>query len=346
MGRLAKPITAIAAMRVRETAGSDSMQKPFILAVALLSGLCGAARPAGAEEFSQWLAGVRRDAAAQGVHSATIDDALRAVTPIPRVIELDHKQPETTQTFAQYRSRLLDPARIAKGRVLAARNRAILHRVAGRYGVSPKTLMALWAIESNYGQAMGDFHTVDALVTLAYDGRRPDFFRAELIDALKIVDQGHFPSGALKGSWAGAMGQMQFMPSTYLHYAVDFDQSGAADIWHDTPDVFASAANYLADLGWKRDQSWGREVKLPARFDADLIGLPERRPVDEWAKLGIRRADGGALPPSAIEGSIVAPDGPNGQAFLVYDNFRAVMKWNHSTYFALAVGLLGDAIGG
>jgi membrane-bound lytic murein transglycosylase B len=321
------------------------MQKSFFLLVAMLIGLGGPDRMAKAEEFAQWLVGVKHDAASQGIHAATIENALRSVAPIPRVIELDQKQPETTQTFEQYISHVTVAARIDKGRALGVQNRAVLRQIANRYGVSSKIIIALWAIESNFGQVMGDFRTVDALATLAYDGRRPDLFRAELISALKIIDRGHFHSADLKGSWAGAMGQVQFMPSTYLRYAVDFDQSGAADIWHDTPDVFASAANYLADLGWKRTETWGREVRLPTRFDGDLIGLPNRRSVAEWAKLGIRRLDGSALPASTIEGSVIAPDGPGGRAFLVYDNFRAIMKWNHSTYFALAVGLLGDMIG-
>jgi membrane-bound lytic murein transglycosylase B len=192
---------------------------------------------------------------------------------------------------------------------------------------------------------MGNFRVVEALATLAYDGRRPDLFRAELISALKILQRGRFASADLKGSWAGAMGQTQFMPSTYLRYAVNYRHAGEPDIWHEPGDVLASAANYLASLGWNREESWGREIKLPKRFDADQLGLPTRRPIAEWARLGVRRADGGLLPKSTADASVVAPDGIGGRAFLVYDNFRTIMKWNHSTYFALAVGLLGDAIG-
>jgi len=192
---------------------------------------------------------------------------------------------------------------------------------------------------------MGSFRVVDALATLAFDGRRPDLFRAELISALKILGRGRFESEDLKGSWAGAMGQVQFMPSTYLHYAVNFRHEGQPDIWHAQGDVFASAANYLSTLGWKRDENWGREVALPASFDAGLIGLKVKHTVSEWGKLGVRRVGGAKLPASAIAGSIVQPDGPGGRAFLVYDNFRVIMKWNHSTYFALAVNMLADGIG-
>ena len=221
----------------------------------------------------------------------------------------------------------------------------MLRAVSDHYGPPPKILMALWAVESGYGAVMGKFRVVDSLATLAFDGRRPDLFRAELISALRIIARGKFNADALKGSWAGAMGQTQFMPSTYLKYAVDYSHKGEADIWTDTGDVFASAANYLAELGWKRDQTWGREVKLPKRFDEGEIGLTTNKAVADWAREGVRRSDGGPLPAAAVEGSIIAPDGADGRAFLVYDNFRAIMKWNHSTYFALAVCLLADSIG-
>jgi membrane-bound lytic murein transglycosylase B len=303
------------------------------------------ARSAAAEDFDHWLEGVKHDAEAAGVPSSTIESALQGVAPLPRVIELDQRQPETTLTFSEYLSHVIVPKRVAEGRTLAQRNVGIFRRVKADYAIPPRIILALWAIESSYGHAMGDFRVVDALATLAYDGRRPDLFRAELISALKILSRGHFQPADLKGSWAGAMGQTQFMPSTYLKYAVDLRHSGAPDIWHDTGDVLASAANYLSQLGWNADQGWGREVRLPARFDQSLIGLATRKSVADWARLGVRRPGGGKLPASPIEASIVAPDGPDGRVFLVYDNFRTIMKWNHSTYFALAVCLLGDAIG-
>lgn len=298
-----------------------------------------------AEEFSQWLEGVKRDAEAAGVPRPTIDAAFRGVSPLPRIIELDQRQPETTLTLAEYLGRVVVPQRVQQGRALMARNGRLLQAIAGEYGVPPKIIMALWAIESSYGQVMGDYRTVDALATLAYDGRRPDFFRGELINALKILGRSGFQAADLKGSWAGAMGQTQFMPSTYLKYAVGFGHPGAPDIWHSTGDALASAANYLSQLGWNGDESWGREVRLPAGFSPDLVGLPVQKSVADWSRLGVRRLDGSKLPASAITGSVVAPDGIGGRAFLVYGNFRTVMKWNRSTYFALAVGLLGDAIG-
>jgi membrane-bound lytic murein transglycosylase B len=301
----------------------------------------------GLKDFSAWVAEFKRDAISQGVPPGTVDAALRNVTPLPHVLELDRRQPESTLSFQQYVSRIVVPDRIALGRKYRIENRTILRSIADRYGVPSKVIIALWAIESGYGRNMGETRVVDSLATLAFDGRRPDFFRAELISALKILAQGRFDADALRGSWAGAMGQVQFMPSTYLQYAVDFDGRGRgqADIWHKRSDVFASAANYLSSLGWKRDESWGREVTLSTRFDSVQLGLPVRHSVSQWSKLGVRKADGGALPESAIEGSVVAPDGVGGRAFLVYDNFRAIMKWNRSTYFALSVGLLADAIG-
>jgi membrane-bound lytic murein transglycosylase B len=314
------------------------------LAFGLMLGLAGPAH-AQAGDFTAWLAGLKRDAAAQGVPAATLDKALTGVEPLPRVLELDQKQPESTLTLARYLSNVVKPERIEKGRKLKVQDRAVLRSVSKRYGVPPKVIMALWAVESGFGASMGSFRVVEALATLAFDGRRPELFRSELINALKILSRGRFESEDLKGSWAGAMGQVQFMPSTYLRYAVAYDHGGQPDIWNRHGDVFASAANYLSTLGWKRDESWGREVVLPARFDSRLIGLPVRHSVTEWSKLGVRRLGGGKLPTSSIAGSIVQPDGPGGRAFLVYDNFRVIMKWNHSTYFAVAVNMLADGIG-
>ena len=319
----------------------------FPLLAIVLGLMLGFARPVYAQggDFAQWLAGLRRDAAAQGVPAATLDRAFAGVEPLPRVLELDQKQPESTITLDRYLTNVVKPERIEKGRKLKLQHKALLRSVSDRYGVPPKVIMALWAVESGFGDSMGSFRVVDALATLAFDGRRPDLFRAELISALKILGRGRFESGDLKGSWAGAMGQVQFMPSTYLHYAVNFRHEGQPDIWHAQGDVFASAANYLSTLGWKRDESWGREVALPASFDSGLIGLKVKHTVSEWGKLGVRRVGGAKLPASAIAGSIVQPDGPGGRAFLVYDNFRVIMKWNHSTYFALAVNMLADRIG-
>ncbi|HZH26975.1 MAG TPA: lytic murein transglycosylase [Azospirillaceae bacterium] len=299
------------------------------------------------KEFGDWLAELRRDAAAQGISRRTIDAALESVAPIPRVLELDRKQPESTITFAQYVERVVSADRIAQGQQRLAEHRDVLERVSAQYGVPARFVVALWGIETSYGQITGNYKIVDALATLAYDGRRSQFFRSELIAALKILDQGHIRPERMLGSWAGAMGQSQFMPSSFLQYAVDFDGDGRRDIWTSRPDVFASAANYLAKNGWNPNLTWGREVQAPPSVrNGPGTGLDAKRPLSAWQAAGVRRTNGGDLPAADVEASLVMPDGPNGAAFLVYDNYRVVMRWNRSTYFATSVGLLADRIGG
>jgi len=212
--------------------------------------------------------------------------------------------------------------------------------------VQPGYLVAFWGLESNFGRHTGGFSVIGALATLAYDARRGAFFRAQLLDALRILDQGHIGVAEMAGSWAGAMGQLQFIPSTFVNYAVDFDGDGRRNIWTDLPDVFASAANYLSSIGWRGDEKWGREVRLPADFDWELASLKLRKPLEEWRRLGIRRADGGALPIADISGAIVAPGGHKGPAFLVYGNFNKILNWNRSLLYAIAVGHLADRIAG
>lgn len=314
---------------------------------ACLFTLSGSAGALGAEKnFDLWLHEFRREAASQGISEGTLSKAFEGVKPIPRVIELDRRQPEKTITFEQYRKNVVTGDRVQKGRMLLNRHRALLENVAARYGVQPRFVVALWAIETNFGQNTGGFKVVNSLATLAHDGRRTEFFRNELTEALKILDEGHVAPSRMKGSWAGAMGQPQFMPSSFQRYAVDFNEDGRRDIWDTEADVFASAANYLASHGWKGDQTWGREVKVPRSFSKELAGLETSKLLSEWQRLGVRQANGQDLPAAAMQGSIVFPDGEQGSAFLVYDNYRAVMSWNRSLYFATSVGLLADRIGG
>ncbi|MGE0255586.1 MAG: lytic transglycosylase domain-containing protein [Alphaproteobacteria bacterium] len=296
-------------------------------------------------DFNNWLDGFRSEAAAKGISAATIEAALTGLEPIPRVIELDRKQPERTVTFDDYIGRILSPTRIATGRAKLVEHRAILEEVAQRFGVQPRFIVALWGIETSYGGYTGSFSVIGALATLAWEGRRADYFRGELLAALKIVDQGHVRPASMMGSWAGAMGHSQFMPSSFLAYAIDWNGDGAKDIWGTHADVFASAANYLKSVGWNNDLTWGREVKLPAGFDAADADLKVAKTLTEWQKRGVRRADGGDLPERDLSASIVLPGGAGGPAFLVYDNYRAIMRWNRSLYFATAVGLLSDRIG-
>src|SRR5262252_1517285 len=299
---------------------------------------------AGEGDFSAFLSGVRRDAAAQGIRGSTIEVALRRAEYLPHVIELDRKQPERTLTFGEYLDKVVTSQRMDGARRELAENRVLLDGIWRRFNVEPRFVVALWGIESDFGRVMGNYAVVSALATLAYDGRRSSYFRGELISALRILDQGHIRAADMMGSWAGAMGQCQFMPSTFLGYAVDYDGDGRKDIWNDRADALASIANYLARLGWHGGESWGREVMLPAGFDTRLSGLEMRRPADEWSRLGVRSSSGGALAAREWEASLVMPDGAGGPAFLVYNNFRTIMRWNKSTYFAAAVGYLADSM--
>ena len=295
--------------------------------------------------FSQWLSGFRQEALEKGISQSTLDQALTGIEPIQRVIELDRKQPEGTMTFAKYKERVISQDRINKGRRLLNEHRAELQRASTRYGVPPEYIVALWGIETSYGDNTGGFGVVPALATLAYDGRRSEYFRGELIKALKIIDEGHISAAAMKGSWAGAMGQNQFMPSSFFNFAVDGNNDGKRDIWRSLPDVFASTANYLSKSGWNEDERWGRPVKLPQGFPKNLTGLETRKSLAEWKGMGITLPDGGEIPvTSGITASIVVPDGTGGPAFLAYDNYRVIMKWNKSTYFATSVGTLADQI--
>jgi membrane-bound lytic murein transglycosylase B len=298
------------------------------------------------EDFTRWLGGVRQEALAAGINPATIDRAFDGLEPIERVIELDRKQPETTVTFEYYLSRVVDAKRRRAAREHFAENRKLLTEIGRRYGVQPRFIVALWGIETNFGRVTGNFPVIAALATLAYDGRRSAFFRKELINALRIVDLDHVDPKEMLGSWAGAMGQSQFMPSSFLQYAVSYRGDGKRDIWHRREDVFASIANYLSQSGWRADESWGRPVRLPPAFDPALVGPGVRKSVSAWAKLGVRRGDGGKLPAQPIEASVLQPGGSGGPAVLVYDNYRVLLKWNSSNYFASAVGLLADSIEG
>lgn len=316
----------------------------FLVAFALACAAPGLAS-ADADGFRTWLEGLRAEARNEGISQRTLDAAFAGVSPIARVIELDRRQPETTLTFAQYLERIVTPARIERGRQRMAENAGLLQQVGELYGVQPRFIVALWGIETDFGRLTGGFPVIGSLATLAYDGRRSAFFRKELIEALRILEEGHVTPAEMQGSWAGAMGQTQFMPSSFRSFAVDHDGDGRRDIWSTAADVFASAANYLARSGWNAGETWGREVALPPGFDRSLIGADARKPLAEWAALGVRRADGGELPARQMEAALISgeKDG-SGPYFLTYNNFRVLLKWNRSTFFALAVGRLADAI--
>ena len=312
--------------------------------IALIGALLAVPALAETQPFDVWLEELRQDALKEGIGAATLVTALDGLAPIARVIELDRRQPESRFTFQQYNQRVLSESRIQRGRELYREHRGLLDRVAADYGVQPRFIVALWGIESNYGSFDGDYPVIGALATLAHDGRRASFFRGELLKALKIVDRGDIAVTRMTGSWAGAMGQSQFMPSSYDAYAVDYDGDGRRDIWTSLPDVFASIANYLAKAGWNDRYTWGRKVHVPAALNGDLVGLSTARPLPQWQELGVRRANGANLPAVTLKASLLSTDEGQGPAYLVYDNFRVLMAWNRSTYFALTVGELADLI--
>ncbi|MDE3061386.1 MAG: lytic murein transglycosylase, partial [Pseudomonadota bacterium] len=232
--------------------------------------------------FSQWLSGVKREARARGVSDAVIRDALDGISPNDRVITLDGKQPESRLTLDQYLDKIVTNKRVREGREMMRRHRALLTRIGRKYHVQPRFIVALWGIETNYGKITGGFSTVEALATLAYEGRRTQFFRSELLDALTVLQKEHMDSDNMTGSWAGAMGQCQFMPSTYLKYAVDYNHDGKRDIWHNNGDAFASIANYLKALGWDDRRGWGRPVRLPQHFNRRLADITKEKSLREW----------------------------------------------------------------
>jgi membrane-bound lytic murein transglycosylase B len=309
-----------------------------VLAVA---GPARAGEPASAPPgFAAWLVALRAEAQARGISERTLDAALTGIDVLPRVLALDRRQPESRLPYAVYVRRTVTPARVREGARLLREHRALLEEIGARYGVPPSLIVALWGVETDYGRQTGDFPVIAALATLAFDGRRSAFFRGELLDALTIVDDAAMPPDALRGSWAGAMGQPQFMPSSFRRYAVDHDGDGRRDIWTTPADVFASAANYLAQAGWRAGERWGHAVRLPDRFRRDAAA----RPLAQWRSRGLRRADGGDLPATPSPASLITPAGRRGPAFLVHTNYRVLLAWNRSGYFALAVGQLADRL--
>ena len=298
------------------------------------------------QNFADWLAELRAEARELGISEATLRE-LDNLQPLERVMELDNSQPEFVQTFTRYLGLRVTPNQVARGQSLLQQHSVLLEKVRQRYGVQPHYLVAFWAVESNYGRSTGGFSVLDALATLAYDPRRADFFRRQLLTALQIIDDGHIQAERMSGSWAGAMGQLQFMPNIFYQYGVDGDQDGRIDIWNSLPDIFHSAANFLSQSGWRGDERWGREVLLPVDFDFSLTGTSTRKPLQEWRDLGITQVNGTPVPVVAgMEASVILPAGAQGPAFLGYANFRATMTYNPSTFYALTVGHLADRYAG
>ncbi len=319
--------------------------------------------PANPLSFEQWLEELKQEAREQGISENTLAVALDGVQPVPKIIELDRRQPEFTQTFAEYIGRRVSPARIELGRKKMAEHQEVLTKVGRDMGVQPRFIAAIWGMETNYGRYTGGYYVIEALATLAYDMRRPAFFRRELLRALEILDQGHIDPKNMKGSWAGAMGQGQFMPSSFFTFAYDYNRDGRKDIWVDQADVFASIANYLKKHGWREDRTWGREVRLPEDVEGLWEKVKQTEPprscrralkhhsrqlsLKEWSELGVKTIYGSDLPDVGdrdFKASLVMPAGKDGPAYLTYRNFRAILSYNCSNYYALGVSLLSDQL--
>jgi membrane-bound lytic murein transglycosylase B len=264
------------------------------------------------------------------------------VAPNQKVLERDRHQPESTWTWARYRGVVVTDKRIADGRQAVAVNRVLFQRVEQRFGVGTGVIAGIWGLESSFGAGTGDFRVVEALATLAWEGRRASFFRGELLAALKILDHGDVAPAAMTGSYAGAMGQPQFMPSSYLRYAVDFEGNGRRDIWTSKADVLGSIANYLAKSGWRPGETWGQAVGIPPGMDA--AGRDAKRSLSEWVRAGVRPLGGRWAAPLDTPAGLVAPDGAEGDSFAVFGNFAAIRRYNPSDYYAIAVGLIGDQV--
>jgi membrane-bound lytic murein transglycosylase B len=303
--------------------------------------------PAPTQSWQSFLADLKAEALAAGISPGTVESALSGAQIEDRAVVLDGKQPEFNKTLGAYFDIAVPESRVAKAREVLAANAALLDRIERAYGVPRAVLVAFWGLESNFGSNLGNFRIIDTLATLAYEGRRGAFFRKELIEALRIIDAGNVSVERMVGSWAGAMGQTQFMPSTFRAHAVDFDGDGRIDPWDSTADALASGAKYLADLGWKAGDPWGYEVKLPRGMDLTMTGIDAKRSLSEWSALGVRLANGQMLPnaPSAMA-AIILPAGHEGPVFLVRDNYFTILAWNRSLLYALAVGYLADRIMG
>lgn len=297
-------------------------------------------------DFPAWLRAFEQEALNRGISQTTLDSALGDLQLAPRVVELDRKQPEFVDTFIQYLERRVTPSQIARGQALLVEHQALFAEVEKRYGVPREILAAFWGLETNYGATTGDMLIPAALATLAFDGRRSAFFRAELLDALAIIEAGHVTAPEMKGSWAGAMGQMQFMPSTFRRYAVDGDNDGRIDLWSSLPDALHSAGNYLKQAGWKSGKPAALEVRLPKDFEWRNARLSYRRPVAEWQAAGVELASGAPLSKQFGRAGIVVPQGARGPAFMVWDNFDVILQWNRSVSYALSVAILADQLAG
>ncbi len=336
MQRIAAALVLLSFLTVSASAQSQSVAKP---------------------DFDTWLEGIRAEALERGIRPEVVAEALSDVKPNRRVIKRDRSQAEFKLTLSTYLNRVVTARNVSVGQKKADKHKELLAAVAAKYGVQPRFILAIWGIETRYGAITADVPLISSLATLAYDARRSTFFKKQLFATLEMVNKGYIDVKSLFGSWAGAMGQPQFMPTSYLAFAQDFDGDGRRDIWKNEGDVFASIANYLAKHRWRDDQTWGRKVEIPAELLKSL-GTPTRRAapgcrattypeklLSEWQGLGVRRIGGRDLPTRELKAALVLPDGATGDAYLVYRNYAAIMAYNCAHLYAVTVGTLGDRIG-
>ncbi|CAM3533113.1 Membrane-bound lytic murein transglycosylase B precursor [Vibrio aerogenes CECT 7868] len=321
------------------------MKRLWLAGLGMMLSLTASARTV---SFEAYIDAFKQQAEQAGISHETVEAAFRDVTYRHRTVVADKNQPEKKLTLDEYIPRAVPDWKVKKAKKLYRQHYAALQQVSREYGVQPQYIVALWGVESNFGALTGRHYVMSALATLAYDGRREAFFRKEMMAALKIIEDDHIDPHDMKGSWAGAMGQCQFMPSSFLTFAVDGNHDGKIDIWKTKADVFASTANYLHRSGWDNQYRWGRQVHLPRGFDMSLEGRHQgkAKTLREWRRLGVTRYNGQPLPAPAkdIKAWLVAPDDEKGRAYLIYNNYNVLMKWNRSHYFALAVSHLADRI--
>lgn len=324
------------------------LTKFFTLSTLIFASLTATANTTETEKekipFDQYVSALKVEAIDLGIDATVVNNAFEKVEFLQRSVKSDKEQPEFKLTLDTYIPRAVPDWKIKQAREAYKKHYHLLHKIGKEYGVQPRFIVALWGIETNFGRLTGRHYVISSLTTVAYEGRREALFKKQLFAALTILDEGHIEQDKFIGSWAGAMGQVQFMPTSYLNYAVDYDGDGKKDIWNNYADVFASAANYLKTEGWDDSETWGRQVLIPKDFDVELAGIKKKKTLQEWQDLGIRRFDGSALPKVNMNASVVIPDDASGRVYLAYNNYQVLMHWNRSYYFATAVSYLSERI--
>ena len=325
------------------------MAKRLIASLLAVAGFVASIAFAQAEEktaqgFAEYVTALKAEAKQKGFNESFLTDAFNDISFRPTVIKSDKNQPEKKITLDSYLASRVPDWKVQQAVEMYNKHKPLLEEIGQKYQVQPRFIVALWGNESNFGRIQGNYSVLSALASLAYEGRREKLFKDNLFAALTILDEGHTSVGALKGSWAGAMGQSQFMPISFLNYAVDYDGDGRKDIWQTEADVFASIANYLSSEGWDNNGTWGRQVSLTQPIKAFGLSKSLYKPLADWQQAGVRRFDGSDLPNADISASLIMPDGSEGRVYLVYNNFHTLMKWNRSSYFGVSVGYLSERI--